>query len=108
MRPSKYWPLSSYLAALPPEVTHIRLSLAHIERLIGGPLPPSATDPRWWANRRDRRQSAAWRSVGWWVLKGGPGGRESSVTFVRLPLVAPSTPVAPDGAPIEGVRGEQS
>jgi hypothetical protein len=48
---SRYDPLKRYLAGRSEPVVH--LSFGEIERIIGGPLPPSARRHRpWWANER--------------------------------------------------------
>jgi hypothetical protein len=47
--PSKYGPLYTRLRALPDGQTEVTLTFAEMEMLIGGPLPPSAGTPDYWA-----------------------------------------------------------
>jgi len=62
---SRYDPLRRYLAGRSEPVVH--LSFAEIERIIGGPLPPSARRHRpWWANERSGSHvhASAWMGAG--------------------------------------------
>jgi hypothetical protein len=62
---SRYDPLKRYLAERSDPV--VSLSFVDIERIMGGPLPPSARRHRpWWANERagSHLHASAWMSIG--------------------------------------------
>jgi hypothetical protein len=62
---SRYDPLKRYLAERNDPV--VRLSFAEIERIIGGPLPPSARRHRpWWGNERSGSHvhASSWMGAG--------------------------------------------
>jgi hypothetical protein len=62
----KYSALSLHLCEVDADL--IELSFAEIEKIIGGPLPASATRyPAWWANEKAGTHSWAhlWRAAGW-------------------------------------------
>lgn len=63
----KYDLLESYLRRRGDE--EFELSFADIGRIIGGPLPHSASRPQWWANEADpnsrHTQRRAWRDAGY-------------------------------------------
>ena len=64
---TKYRPLYEYLAASPPEVTHIRLTFEQIEMVIGCALPRSAhVHTAWWSNNyAPHVEARAWMAAGW-------------------------------------------
>lgn len=77
-QPQRYRPLVQYLAALPADQARVRLSVAAIEALIGGPLPVSArATPNYWRYSLARQ----WAPLGFTAdLDRRDGG---SVTFTR-------------------------
>jgi hypothetical protein len=79
----KYDGLTRYLAAQRGEYT--RLTLADLEAIIEGPLPPGARSPRWWGNSATAPQSRAWRRTGWRAARTTGPGPVTAVTFVREP-----------------------
>ena len=92
--PSTYRPLTDYLAAQPPEVAELTLTLAQLARILGAPLPQEVLTPDFWANVPHRweasPQRSAWRAAGWRVARALP----PAITFARaatrtLPPVAP-------------------
>ena len=64
---SKYYPLYRYLQQS--GLDELTLSLAEIERIIAGDLPPSARSRRgWWSNRSEGAvQANAWMGAGYHV-----------------------------------------
>lgn len=68
---NKYEPLELHLRLIPSTVQKASLSFREIERILGAPLPESATTHRaWWANQRGsklRPQAHAWLSAGFLV-----------------------------------------
>jgi hypothetical protein len=68
--PRKYDPLSDYLAAQPPGTETLTLTLAEIEAIIGGPLPPRVRAPAFWTNRSRRLFTAQpGMQAGWWMVR---------------------------------------
>lgn len=65
----KYAPLQTWLEDQPADVTQVRVEIAEIERIIGEPLPASASNHRsWWANDSvGHVQSQTWLQAGWRV-----------------------------------------
>jgi len=65
----KYAPLGRYLQALPASRSGVTLSFADIERIIGAPLPPSATEHhhKWWANQSQGTRAPHWDAAGFKV-----------------------------------------
>ena len=50
----------------------VTLTFAHVEQLLGRPLPPSARRHRhWWENDRGHTHARAWLEAGW---RSGPVG----------------------------------
>ena len=83
VRPSKYAPLTAYLAALPAD--EVRLALAEIETIIGAPLPVSARGSAFWTNRPTRLFMAQpWVQAGWRVVRTEVYGMAPAVTFARV------------------------
>jgi hypothetical protein len=64
---AKYDPLESYLTRHGSD--EIELGFAELERIIGDPLPASATRPQWWANEINPAgrhvQRSSWRKAGY-------------------------------------------
>jgi hypothetical protein len=56
----KYLPLDRYLEALPPEEQAVRLTFEELERLLGRPLPPSATLSYFWSGSSVARWNWEW------------------------------------------------
>ncbi len=80
--PSKYAPLTAYLAAQSGD--RVELSLSEVEAIIGAPLPRSAWQPGFWSNNpRAAGPYYVWRNAGWRVA--GRVYRPSTwvITFVR-------------------------
>ena len=79
-RSLKYIRLAAHLAAQPPEVDRLTLSVADIEQIVGEELPSNARFPSWWRNDDRRMHSRAWLAAGWRVDGMGDG---AGVEFVR-------------------------
>ena len=79
-RSLKYIRLAAHLAAQPPEIERITLTLPEIEQIVGEELPANARFPSWWRNDDRRMHSRAWLTAGWRV--DGIGGK-AGVEFVR-------------------------
>lgn len=79
-RSLKYIRLAAHLAAQPPEIRHLTLSLPEIENIVGEELPSGARFPSWWRNDDRRMHSRAWLTAGWRV---DGMGDEAHVEFVR-------------------------
>lgn len=74
---AKYDLLRDFLAGLPKVQKQVTLTFARIERILGEPLPPSATEyEQWWsgghvkrgridATWQDQVQQRAWQDAGW-------------------------------------------
>lgn len=99
---SKYEPLRRHLASL--DRTDWTATFAEIERVLGFPLPESATRHRsWWANTGDKMvHQESWVSAGWRVED--PDIATRRVRFVRTRIggagtLRPSGPAA-GAAPI--------
>jgi hypothetical protein len=64
---AKYDPLENYLSRRGSD--EIELEFVELERIIGSPLPPSASRPQWWANETDPStahvQCRAWSRAGY-------------------------------------------
>ncbi len=80
----KYAPLHMRLNGMPPSESHLQLSFAEIEQIIGDKLPPSAHNHReWWSNHAGRHvQAGAWLEAGWKVDSVDQEGQ--TVRFRRL------------------------
>jgi hypothetical protein len=85
----KYAPLGRYLQALPASRSDVTLSYADIERIIGEPLPPSATEHhhQWWANRAEGSRAPYWAAAGFKV--DGVDLTRRRVRFVRKDVRPP-------------------
>ncbi len=85
--PGKYESLELHLRSIPPKVGEVTLSFSEIERILGAPLPESATTHRpWWENQREsksRPQAHAWLSAGFLVETVNQGRANGSVRFKR-------------------------
>ena len=82
---SKYQPLLDALRQS--DQTHITLTFAAIEALLGEALPPSARSKRgWWSNRsKGALQATAWMSAGYLVET--IDLESEQVTFTKPPAV---------------------
>lgn len=81
---SRYAPLHRFLAELDMEIDSYLLSFEEISKIMGVPLPKSASDHRaWWANTESHSQALAWISAGWKV--DGVNLEDEKINFVRLP-----------------------
>ena len=66
--PSKYAPLSMFLARRAKYANYVTLSFSRIEDIIGDKLPDSAFNQKhWWNNNVNRSHSESWLTVGWAV-----------------------------------------
>ncbi len=81
-RSLKYIRLAAHLAAQPPELERITLSLSEIEQIVGEELPANARFPSWWRNDNKRMHSRAWLTAGWRV---DGIADHAKVDFVRTP-----------------------
>lgn len=81
-RKRSYVKLAAFLAAQPPTVERLSLTLREVEEAIGESLPRGARFPYWWENRDDRLHSRAWLTAGWEVSEMDRYGRV--VTFRRV------------------------
>ncbi len=80
--PSKYGPLTTYLAAQSDD--RVELSLPEIETIIGAPLLRYAWGPDFWSNNPRRPGPlSAWRDVGWRVVGRVYRPPTWVITFVR-------------------------
>jgi len=79
-RSLKYIRLAAHLAAQPPEIDRLVLTLPEIESIVGEALPTNARFPSWWRNDDRRMHSRAWLTAGWRV---DGMGDEARVQFVR-------------------------
>jgi CBS domain-containing protein len=81
---SRYSPLADWLNSQPGGTEVVQLSFEQIEKLIGGPLPASASEHRaWWANdSQGHPHSQLWLEVGWRVGYRNIAGK--IITFVRM------------------------
>lgn len=80
-RSLKYIRLAAHLAAQPPAVDHLVMTIDEIEALVGTSLPAGARFPSWWRNDEHRAHSRAWLSAGWQVNQ--VSSKASRVEFVR-------------------------
>lgn len=62
-----YIRLAAFLAAQPPDVSTVTLTLEEIEELVGTPLPENSRYPSWWRNDRQTMHARAWLIAGWKV-----------------------------------------
>ena len=74
-----YIRLAAYLAAQPPEVDRLELTLPELEEIVGERLPDTARMPSWWRNDERRMHSRAWMTAGWKARRPEAG----HVEFVR-------------------------
>ena len=85
--PLKYEALELHLRAVPRTVKEVTISFAELERILGAPLPESASNYRaWWGNQKDsktRAQAHAWLSAGFVVDSVNQSGSNASVRFKR-------------------------
>jgi len=79
-RSLKYIRLAAHLAAQPPDVHRLTLTLVQIEGIVGEQLPSTARFPSWWRNDDRRMHSRAWLTAGWRV---DHTGDRTKVEFVR-------------------------
>ena len=79
----KYAPLGRYLQSLPATRSGVTLTFTDIERIIGAPLPPSATEHlhQWWANQSQGSRGPHWDTAGFKV--DGVDLAQRRVRFVR-------------------------
>lgn len=85
---SKYYPLQAYLRRV--EAAHVTLSFDAIVRILGAPLPPSATRSRaFWSNRnRGGYQANAWLGAGFRVKAVDLDARQVRFERVKMKYVA--------------------
>jgi len=84
---TKYEPLELHLRAIPSKVRDVTLSFSELERILGAPLPASASTHRpWWGNQKNsksRPQAHAWLSAGFVVDAVNQERANGSVRFKR-------------------------
>ena len=84
---SRYEGLRAYLAGLPREQYSVELPFSQIEELIGGPLPPEASEYDWWRiddGGPNTPQSRAWVEAGFGLgVIAGLADKSGWVGFVR-------------------------
>jgi hypothetical protein len=80
--PSRYHPLTRYLAGLTAD--EVTLTFAEIEAIIGAPLPAAARVRSWWANTRAFGQGRAWLGASWRVARASLRPVPPTVTFARV------------------------
>jgi hypothetical protein len=82
-RPSKYAPLTHYLAALPADA--VRLTLAEIEAIIGVPLPSWEQQATFWGNSpHGTFAGRPWVRAGWRVVRTELHAQPPAVTFAKV------------------------
>jgi len=80
---TKYSPFSRYLLRRAKYTSHVTLSFAKIEGIIGDNLPFGALRSRgWWTNTSHTSQGQAWLNVGWKVQEVDLNKR--TVTLARV------------------------
>lgn len=84
---SRYEGLRAYLAGLPDDQAGVELRFSEIEVLIGGPLPPEASEWDWWRiddGGTPSPQSRSWVQAGFGISAiAGLPDRSGWVSFVR-------------------------
>lgn len=107
--PTKYEPLQFHLRSIPSTVQEVSMSFREIERIMGAPLPESATTHRaWWENQKDfkvRPQAHAWLSAGFLVDAVSQDRTNGSVRFKRYVACRDAVPL---GAPKSASAGQSS
>ena len=83
VRTTKYEPLRRHLAAQPPEVAEVTLTLAEVATIVGAPLPRTAWAGIWWKGAATGTQARAWRAAGWRVARQALRADPPAVTFAR-------------------------
>jgi len=81
--PTSYQPIADHLAALPPEVLVVTLTLRAIETILREPLPRSASTAMWWSNAPSARPGRVWLTAGWRVAGHDFRRAVPTVTFTR-------------------------
>jgi hypothetical protein len=82
--PPRYQPLADFLAAQPPDVQQVTLTLDEVEAILGVPLSMSARLPSWWQVQHPGPHARTWRRVGWQVARPPSLGFGPRVTFERV------------------------
>lgn len=80
-RSLRYIRLAAYLAAQPPDVDEVVLTLSEIGEVVGESLPANSRFPSWWKNDDRRMHSRAWLTAGWEVRELRVD--DPSVVFIR-------------------------
>ena len=81
---TKYLPLDEWFRKQPKSTREIKLTFDQVEKILGNPLPKSATKlMTWWTNVHPKIQShrTAWLNHGWMVKEFDLKARR--VKFVR-------------------------
>ncbi len=101
---SKYEQLGAFLQRQ--SAGEVPMTFSEIERLIGGPLPPSARKHRpWWSNNSSNSVvTRAWLDAGYQTQRVDMGGEK---LVFRKTASGPSTPSspAPSDNPLAGLYG---
>lgn len=74
----RYHALLDALDARPAEQPSLRLPVAAIEALIGGPLPRTAAAPEFWSSSHTARKN--WQRLGWLAQ---PDRTDGAIVFTR-------------------------
>ena len=77
-----YDALLALLAAQPPEVVSVTLTLAEVEALAGGRMPAGGLTRAYWRQRRPGGMGHRLMTLGWRVGRFGRG-QTVTITFVR-------------------------
>jgi hypothetical protein len=84
---TKYLPLEKWFRERPAKLKRLKLTFAQVEKILGEPLPLSATKSKnWWANFHPKIQShrTAWLNNGWMVVASDQ--RAKWAKFARTPV----------------------
>jgi hypothetical protein len=93
-RRAKYVLLAAHLAAQPPEMVSVTLTLAEIEAILGEPLPRGAVTRQWWYNTRNKGLMPVSMTARWQVAQVMVRTGNRTVTFTRMPPDAIASPLA--------------
>ena len=81
--PHWYDPLFTLLAAQPPAITTLTLTVDEQAALAAGPLPAFVSSRAYWHARGPNAMGQRLRAAGWWVAQVQHRGGAMTVTFTR-------------------------
>ena len=84
--PQWYNPLFALLAAQPPAVSTLTLTINELAALAAGPLPSSVYSRAYWHLRSPKAMGQRLRAAGWWVAAVQHRRAEPTITFIRYEL----------------------